>query len=1349
MKRRGIRKIASIILCMAMLMGGLAVPESSCNVDAAIRTQEIYSQDFEGGTIFNKGVSGTGTVTNEAETKTNHYLELALQQKYVQVATTPISVEPETTYVLSYRIKVLDKQGSIYIRPSYQEWTDGDKDSYKGHDDVAPKTCIIQDVTDGWVLCAMEITPAKGKNYVQVFFEEAWAGGPTICLDDIKLRKKGTTHDVYNETFDTGNQLSVRSGADYLTQSTKKEEVEEFCVQMKGAGSSYSLKTNPISLEGGCEYRLTYKCKVSGKDGGVYFRPWYQEWLHSDNSDTGWKSVREQTPEACILQDDTNGWEEKEMVFIPASDKNYVQFFFEQAYSGTADICLDDIVITKVKDNTIVYQNNFDTKTPLNVHTDSTGALVGKGEQEFVSVANHYLKMSQASNSLQVKTPAFRVDSSKRYIFKYRAKIENVSGSIYFYPWYQEWYNDGTSEGPYTSVTNTPKELCVQGNTDGWVNYEMEIQPSSGKNYIYFLFELAWSGSADVSIDDVKLLEEIVTNEKMECAVSFANVDSDGTWHLNLDSQDSVQGQYFGTKLLVDGKECFTYFEKIENQLVVYSGFFKGEAPAKSVKMLKGTLLSQYDLANGKWDAPMENGEKLEIVNDLKVANSNGDWKNYDTEVTKTRYINLDAQKGDETILGTTETTPGTYVEESVVQDIQDVSSGKTSSIDAGKIGISLTVRELNNTSWSYTIEESIKTETASRYYKVPAKIDGNSMDVLVEIPAGQTYVEMYSHYFTWFGGSAPKSSFELEAGAIGVRVNPDTKEEVTGASLQIARDFALSMQQQYIHKQTVLYKTGDAHLDDTQPDDTDLDDTQPDNVYNSMDLVAMKKIAADTTDKTTDLAELRAADVNGSGKVDTTDLAALRGQLVGKTHLAVSKADASNNGVMPIIGYDGPDYDTTRVNEQEGIPANLITESVYSMIKDMGFNTIVADRNEIGTKDYLAYQMLQLAEDHGLRVYLSNGYISDYNNPEQVKSKDEFDAITQKYANYDSFAGYYIYDEPLKEKVPSLVDERACLPDLKVPFGFLGEYANLNGYLNLYPCNSSTLRWELDKDPITGVMKESSYKGYLREASKLGANYLSYDLYLRDNSYEPVKEAFYKNLKWTGEVAKEVKKPFYAFVQVGTDFEKDNSKKTPQDNLTTVQEMYLEANVALAMGAKGLNYYSLVQPIDYAKSKNGTYDYYRSGLINVKGEANHGEATKNQKNYDYYEAATKINSYVAKIDEVLMHADHKAVIATEKTVAEYVGGVTSYGSLTSVSCGDSVLVGCFDYYGREAYLVVSTSCDAGGVGKSQNVTLNFNTNTSYSYVGMDYNDNGHTGSGTLNLTNLGSGEAVLVVMDE
>lgn len=283
--------------------------------------------------------------------------------------------------------------------------------------------------------------------------------------------------------------------------------------------------------------------------------------------------------------------------------------------------------------------------------------------------------------------------------------------------------------------------------------------------------------------------------------------------------------------------------------------------------------------------------------------------------------------------------------------------------------------------------------------------------------------------------------------------------------------------------------------------------------------------------------------------------------------------------------------------------------------------------------------------------------------------------------------------------------------------------------------------------------MKEDSYKNYLREANNNGADFLSYDMYLRDNSFNIKKEEFYTNLKWSSDVAKEVGKPFYAFVQVGTAFKKKQTSVIAQDKLTTVQEMYLEANAALAMGAKGLNYYSLMQPIKFARwSTNGFigigagsgYDLYRCGLINIEGQANHGAGGEN---YDYYNAAKKINVYVAKIDEVLMHADHKAVIATEDKVKEYVGGVSSYGSLPSVSCDDSVLVGCYDYYGREAYLVVSTSCDAGGVGRSQKVTLNFKTNTSYSYVGMDCEDK--TGSGALTLSNLGSGEAVLVVMDE
>ena len=112
------------------------------------------------------------------------------------------------------------------------------------------------------------------------------------------------------------------------------------------------------------------------------------------------------------------------------------------------------------------------------------------------------------------------------------------------------------------------------------------------------------------------------------------------------------------------------------------------------------------------------------------------------------------------------------------------------------------------------------------------------------------------------------------------------------------------------------------------------------------------------------------------------------------------------------------------------------------------------------------------------------------------------------------------------------------------------------------------------------------------------------------------------------------------------------------------------------------------------------------------------------------------------------MHATSKAVIATDGTTAGYLsktGAVNTYDSVASVT-GTKALVGCFDYYGKEAYMVVNTTPDVGGTGSSQTITLNFDGTQSYTYTNMACEET--MGSGNSLALTVGAGEAVLVVLD-
>ena len=1333
MKRNNVmRKMLSVMLIAVMIVGLTSVGEPTRQVQAA-ETVDIYSEDFETGAVLGRrGTAGSGSHANQVETEKNLYLKLTSFTSS-QVVTPGISVEANTEYILSYRVKVANVSGNFYFYSLGQEWNDSNE--YNSLSAIADAT---RKATDDWQ--TVEGLYTSSKNHVQFFFEEAWGGSADICLDDITLKNKTTGEIVYQESFDTTEALTVRSGAP--TQSQEQEELSDYYMQITGAQGGYRLVTGAISVDSDVTYTLSYRYKVTNVSGNIYFYGLSQEW--DDNN--AYTSANKLTSSVKAA---TDGWQVLEVSYTPTSGKNHVQFFFEQADIGSADIALDDITLKRADTKEVVYSADFNAQQGLTVNASGTG-----GSYALVADGNHYLELQSVSNGYTVQTTEMKVEEGKQYILSYRVNMSNVSGSVYFYPWIQEWYADGNGASGYASNTGiAPSDCILRATTDGWITLEMPYACSTGKNRVQFYFEQAWGGDAEIWLDDIKLTEIVEETNEMETALSFNKVE-EKTWYLDADNTSNVTGSYYFTTIKVDGMEQKIALEKNSTRFVIYEGFFTvydatASVPQSSLEILEGTVLYQFD-PNTSWSDPVSGGQEITITQDLKVEKIGDSWCTYDKEDDQTGepvYINIDAggsvpvpvsgtyeitRKEDASAFTSIPTEAGTYDISTLETSIGENTLGYGSvEADAEKPDVTLSLKKADDTSWQFNTTGELSATDSIRYYKMPAVIDGVQTNVLVEIPSNQTYFEIYTNsHFGVYGGTIPNSSIEIPAGTVLNRVDSTTLQEVTGGdSIHVTQDFRVEITKTLICKRVVLYITGDANADNT---------------INIKDLVAMKHIAEKSSSATTSSAGIKAADVNTSGIVDDIDLLALRRTLIEVENLSKTKADALLNGVMPIIGYDGPDYDENR--SAAGYEADFVTEDVYRLIKEVGINTVVANRNEVGTNLNLATKTLKYAQANGIKVYLNNAYVSDTANGAYSDSPTvDLNAITETYAKYSSFAGYYVYDEPYKAKVPTFGDsDRKVIADFNNPLSLLKNYANISGYMNLFPCISTTLMWELDTNITNATIKESNYKAYLTAASQAGVDYISYDLYLRGNDYENEKQGFYTNLEWANAVAKDEGKPFYAFIQVGTDFEDDNSGSTSQSNLTTVQEMYLEANAALAMGARGLNYYSLIQPLSFAQNSDGSVDLYRSGLINLEGKANNGAGGAN---YEYYNAAKKINTYVAKIDDVLMNADYQGVISTDSSVQGYLGSeITSYESLTEVTGSTSALVGCFDYYGKEAYMVVNTSCDGGGTGSQQTITLKFKDTVSYTTTGMDCAASSDSGK-ELSLT-IDAGESALVVLD-
>jgi len=533
---------------------------------------------------------------------------------------------------------------------------------------------------------------------------------------------------------------------------------------------------------------------------------------------------------------------------------------------------------------------------------------------------------------------------------------------------------------------------------------------------------------------------------------------------------------------------------------------------------------------------------------------------------------------------------------------------------------------------------------------------------------------------------------------AIEVRKNDTVLDVKAGAELnEVGKyDIVRIENNEKFVQQVVLYKNGDANVSGK---------------VDIRDLVAIKNSISKQN------ADEYVADLNNNGVVNDEDVAVFRYLMVQKDNAAAFVEEKGNsvlNGVMPIAGFDGP-------------TGTLVNDTVFGYMKDLGINTLVHDANDISdvTLGTVPMDNLKLAEKYGIGVYVTDGHIraggSYLSTADMVKR-------VGLYSAYQSFLGVHVVDEPGTPSYKSTSDKP--LANYTDGIKLFKNYANINGYVNSFP-------YYADDASIS----ETVYSNYLSDVVNAGVDVISYDNYpvgmgkkllfitTKNTNYK----GFYQNLKLARAKSIDSGKPFWTFAQVGDGFTEENTKNIDEKYLPTAAEMQWEINASLAFGSKGIQYYSVVQPEKYAKNTNGSYDYTRSGLISANGE----------KNARYFDAAKSINKYIAAIDEVLMNSENEALIINDENASEYVTGTSEYGEVQSVN-GENALVGCFNYFGKTALLVVN--CD---VSNQQTITLNFKGAQSVKVIEHDCStDMSNSQVESLALT-IGAGQSALVIVED
>lgn len=396
----------------------------------------------------------------------------------------------------------------------------------------------------------------------------------------------------------------------------------------------------------------------------------------------------------------------------------------------------------------------------------------------------------------------------------------------------------------------------------------------------------------------------------------------------------------------------------------------------------------------------------------------------------------------------------------------------------------------------------------------------------------------------------------------------------------------------------------------------------------------------------------------------------------------------------MPIAAYNGAPQKTGDYS------VSMITESHYKAVAESGINTVYGlyERAENNPEEIKA--ALKLCEKYNLSYVAVGNGLGSFTDIGLAETSLYRSLIKDKSS---ALGGLIVKDEPNEKQFLKITQSRQILREL---FGKKYLY-----HSNLYP-NYATNAQLFGGDDYPA---DYSYEQYVENYCKTYApQILSYDFYPVHTTY--ISPDYYVNMSVIREYAAKYEIPFWTYIQCSS-FRKDI--KVPDAG-----ELRWLVNSSLAYGCKGLQYFTYV-------------DALSSGTERFKGSP----IDKNGNKTVTYDYISEINKYVAKVDEILMCSFSKGVMIAGETPCKIPEKdvISSYGGLTSVN-GESVLVGCFDYKGKNAYYVVNNSLSQNTTAK---LTFFSDVKATCFTLKSDYNTSGKMLS--LNLT---AGEGVLIVLN-
>ena len=402
---------------------------------------------------------------------------------------------------------------------------------------------------------------------------------------------------------------------------------------------------------------------------------------------------------------------------------------------------------------------------------------------------------------------------------------------------------------------------------------------------------------------------------------------------------------------------------------------------------------------------------------------------------------------------------------------------------------------------------------------------------------------------------------------------------------------------------------------------------------------------------------------------------------------------------VMPIGTYWGPYASGGSVDGNE--TTDFSSEEIIKGFADCGVNLIVHSQDTWidGSANTKLRSSMALYEKYGMgyfvRVDYVNAQIGEFNSDVDLSdmslTTDEgveqlrqtlndilYDPVTGE--KNDCIVGLYGRDEPFTSQIDNFAVVTDAFYNKLGGVDGLHVYGNLLGY------------WE-DENNLFGYSDPLLYDEYLSQAmNSIKLPMLSVTMYPYTSANTPetsMSAVMYDHLSVYRKYAEQYQIPMWRMLQAGGQWNDAMAWIPSVDPYPSEGETLFDVNLALAYGAKAIQYFPGVQPPWFAYEEGGTYDYNRCGLYGADG---------NKTMWYYF--AQRANAQVAAVDEYLMNAANvgvivhgdsaeKAFVTDSNVEKNEIIASKKFRELTKVT-GDDCVIGCFDYKGGTALYVVN-----------------------------------------------------------